>query len=223
MSLRSPLWALARLVGQAPLTTEGSRGRGLNESGARGGAGGSPRARVGGPLWAVGGLGLAPGLGMGGGWAWPWAWPPLPASRRPRASPRLSHRRHRREHGTPRRPRRAAVARPPAGGPLRYGLGLRAELRLGVGVCGVGSWGPREDKENKLPSRQGAQSRDSPPERKAGRPWDVPDPRAEDTPALEQTQPEIASCPFPALWELWNLRLATPGNLGYLESGLWAP
>lgn len=197
VSLRSQLWEPACLVGRSgPRPRRTAAGVGwIKAARARGGAGGadgSLRARVGGPLWAVGGLGLAPSLGMWGVGACPGAWPPLPASPLPRASPRLSHRHHRREHGAPRRPRRAAVARPPPGGPLRYELGLRAELKPGVGFCGAGPRGPLEDKGNNLPSPQGVQSRDSPPWRKAGRPWDVPDPRVEDTPALEQTQPEPA-------------------------------
>lgn len=103
-----------------------------------------------------------------------------------RASPRLSHRRHRSEHGAPGRPRRAAVARPPAGGPFRYGLGLRAKLRLGVRACGDGLWDSQEHQRNTLPSHQGAQSRGFPPGTGAGRPRDVPDLRADDTPTLEQ-------------------------------------
>lgn len=75
---------------------------------------------------------------------------------------------------------------------------LRAELELEVGACGAGPWSPGEDKGNKLPFPQGAQSRDSPVGRKAGRPWGVSDLNAKDNPALEQTQPEIAlpSQPF---------------------------
>lgn len=166
VSLRSQLWASASLVGRSgPRPRRTAAGVGwIKAARARGGAGGadgSLRARVGGPLWAVGGLGLAPSLGMGG--ACPGAWPPLPASPLPRASPRLSHRHHRREHGAPRRPCRATVARPPPGGPLRYELGLRAELKPGVGFCGALPRGPREDKGNNLPSPQGVQSRDSPP------------------------------------------------------------
>lgn len=71
VSLRSHLWASASLVGRSgPRPRRTAAGVGwIKAARARGGAGGadgSLRARVGGPLWAVGGLGLAPSLGMGG-------------------------------------------------------------------------------------------------------------------------------------------------------------
>lgn len=71
VSLRSQLWAAASLVGRSgPRPRRTAAGVGwIKAARARGGAGGadgSLRARVGGPLWAVGGLGLAPSLGMGG-------------------------------------------------------------------------------------------------------------------------------------------------------------
>lgn len=216
VSLRSQLWAPARLAGPAPWPRRTAAAVGWMRALQAALAGGSSRwlararARVGGPPWAVGGLGLAPGLRMGGrGGAWPGAWPPLPASWRPRASPGLSHRRrHRREHGAPRRPRRAAVARPPPGGTLRYGLELTAELRLGAGVCGgmARSWGPRKRQGSKLPSPQGAQSRELPT--RGGRRGGL-------------GMYPIGEMRIPQRWSRHNLRKLPPpfpGSLGTLES-----
>jgi hypothetical protein len=97
-----------------------------------------PRAAVGGPRRAVGGPGPAPGL-RGGAWSRGRGQGRglrcQPCSGR--ASPGLSCRRRRREHGAPGHPRQgaegraAAVSRAPAGGVPRYGSG--AESRAGLG------------------------------------------------------------------------------------------
>lgn len=72
VSLRSQLWAPASLVGRSgprPRRTAAGVGwiKAARAQGGASGADGSLCARVGGPLWAVGGLGLAPSLGMWGG------------------------------------------------------------------------------------------------------------------------------------------------------------